>query len=85
MAGLDPADYGQSTRASPGCVDARLTDAPEQTRAFTPDNWFPGSLGGRLRHCCPRLARLEVRDHLLAKEADGMEHLLMLRRPDGTQ
>jgi len=29
--------------------------------------------------------RLEVRDHLLPKEANGLEHLLVLRRPNGTE
>ena len=32
-----------------------------------------------------RLPGLEMRDHLLAKEAKGVEHLLVRCRPDGTQ
>src|SRR5215471_13342946 len=34
---------------------------------------------------CPLLPGPEMRDHLLAKEAKSVEHLLMRRRPDGTQ
>ena len=36
-------------------------------------------------HFKPRLPGLEVRDYLLAEEAQGVEHLLVLRRPDGAQ
>jgi len=43
----------------------------------------------RLRRCpchrCAGLPGLEVRDYLFAKEANGVEYLLVLRRPDGTQ
>ena len=36
-------------------------------------------------HFKPRLPGLEVRDDLLAEEAQGVEHLLVLRRPDGAE
>src|SRR5260370_2930860 len=43
----------------------------------------------RLRRCLhdrrARLPGLEVRDHLLAKKANSVEHLLVLRRPDCAQ
>lgn len=38
---------------------------------------------GVLGHCGTRF--LEVRDDLLAEEAKRVEHLLVLRRPDGAQ
>jgi hypothetical protein len=38
-----------------------------------------------LCHRCAGLPGLEVRDYLLAKEANGVEYLLVLRRPNGTQ
>src|SRR5438270_7906467 len=37
------------------------------------------------RHLNTRLPGLEVRDDVLAEEAQGVEHLLVLRRPDGAQ
>ena len=36
-------------------------------------------------HFKPQLLGLEVRDYLLAEKAKGVERLLVLRRPDGTQ
>ena len=48
-----------------------------------------GSLQRRLRRClrhrCTRLPGFEVRDYMLAKEANGMEHFLVLGRSHGAQ
>src|SRR5208282_587866 len=44
-----------------------------------------GKLRRRSYQPCTRLSGLEVRDYLLTKEANGIEHLLVLRRPNGTQ
>jgi hypothetical protein len=38
-----------------------------------------------LSHLRTRLLSLKVRDDLLAKEADGVEHFFVLRRSDGAQ
>src|SRR3954454_10508698 len=40
--------------------------------------------GGSLRRC-PLLLGAEMRDHLFAEQAQGMEHLVVRCRPDGTE
>src|SRR5438132_12976112 len=49
------------------------------------DIWAGRGLRRCSRHLTTRLPGLEVRDDVLAEEAQGVEHLLVLRRPDGAQ
>jgi hypothetical protein len=49
------------------------------------DTWAGGGLRRCSRHMNTRRPGLEVRDNVLAEEAEGVQHLLVLRRPDGTE
>ena len=64
----------------------------EQVRAANPEFEFrtlahlpAAHIAGVLGYCGTQLLGLEMRDDLLAEEAKCMEHLLVLRRPDGAQ
>jgi hypothetical protein len=50
-----------------------------------PCNTPPHHLCRVLRHHRTLLLGLKVRNHLLSKEANGVEHLLVLRRPNSTE
>src|ERR1700730_6793903 len=49
------------------------------------DIWADGGLRRCMRHLNTRLPGLEVRDDLFAEEAESVQHLLVLRWPDGAQ